>query len=201
MRTSSPRYPILNDPPVSATPAGQTALAGGKGEVDAVADGAPGLALALAEPGARVVAWRSGRVACAPPHAMTEQVTSRETVGLRMGRSYVPDCTIARLDPVHGPSSRAPAHPRSGAMRTTRRPTRRSSPSRESPRETSISPPQVRTNLVGGLYHFGRSVSDLARAFRLMGEGAYDRLHARQRGAWGPRADPRRSRGAWRDHP
>jgi len=117
-------------------------------------------------------------VACAPPHAMTEQVTSRETVGLRMGRSYVPDCTIARLDPVHGPSSRAPAHPRSGAMRTTRRPTRRSSPSRESPRETSISPPQVRTNLVGGLYHFGRSVSDLARAFRLMGEGAYDRLHA-----------------------
>jgi len=146
MRTSSPRYPILNDPPVSATPAGQTALAGGKGEVDAVADGAPGLALALAEPGARVVAWRSGRVACAPPHAMTEQVTSRETVGLRMGRSYVPDCTIARLDPVHGPSSRAPAHPRSGAMRTTRRPTRRSSPSRESPRETSISPPQVRTS-------------------------------------------------------
>ena len=35
-----------------------------------------------------------------------------------------------------------------------------------------------RANLVGGLYHFGRSVSDLARAFRLMGEGAYDRLHA-----------------------
>jgi hypothetical protein len=26
------------------------------------------------------------------------------------------------------------------------------------------------------LYHFGRSVSDLARACRSMGEGAYDRL-------------------------
>ena len=34
-------------------------------------------------------------------------------------------------------------------------------------------------NVVRGLYHFGRSVSDLARACRLMGEGAYDRLHAR----------------------
>ena len=34
------------------------------------------------------------------------------------------------------------------------------------------------TNVVRRLYHFGRSVSDLARACRLMGEGAYDRLHA-----------------------
>jgi hypothetical protein len=33
-------------------------------------------------------------------------------------------------------------------------------------------------NVVRRLYHFGRSVSDLARACRLMGEGAYDRLHA-----------------------
>jgi hypothetical protein len=38
--------------------------------------------------------------------------------------------------------------------------------------------PAVPSYLVGGLYHFGRSVSDLARACRLMGEGAYDRLHA-----------------------
>ena len=33
-------------------------------------------------------------------------------------------------------------------------------------------------NVVRRLYHFGRSVSDLAQACRLMGEGAYDRLHA-----------------------
>ena len=33
-------------------------------------------------------------------------------------------------------------------------------------------------NVVRRLYHFGRSVSELARACRLMGEGAYDRLHA-----------------------
>ena len=34
------------------------------------------------------------------------------------------------------------------------------------------------SNVVRRLYHFGRSVSELARACRLMGEGAYDRLHA-----------------------
>ena len=34
------------------------------------------------------------------------------------------------------------------------------------------------SNVVRRLYHFGRSVSDLAQACRLMGEGAYDRLHA-----------------------
>jgi hypothetical protein len=34
------------------------------------------------------------------------------------------------------------------------------------------------TNVVRALYHFGRSVSDLARACRSMGEGAYDRLRA-----------------------
>jgi hypothetical protein len=33
-------------------------------------------------------------------------------------------------------------------------------------------------NVVRALYHFGRSVSDLARACRSMGEGAYDRLRA-----------------------
>jgi hypothetical protein len=38
--------------------------------------------------------------------------------------------------------------------------------------------PGPRTNVVRRLYHFGRSVSDLAQACRLMGEGAYDRLHA-----------------------
>ena len=36
----------------------------------------------------------------------------------------------------------------------------------------------MEANVVRRLYHFGRSVSDLARACRLMGEGAYDRLHA-----------------------
>ncbi len=39
-------------------------------------------------------------------------------------------------------------------------------------------------NVVRRLYHFGRSVSELARACRLMGEGAYDRLHAYGCGDW-----------------
>jgi hypothetical protein len=41
-------------------------------------------------------------------------------------------------------------------------------------------PPNSTLNVVRRLYHSGRSVSDLARACRLMGEGAYDRLHARR---------------------
>jgi hypothetical protein len=57
-----------------------------------------------------------------------------------------------------------------------------------STRSVWTSPPSRRTatrpsNVVRRLYHFGRGVSDLARACRLMGEGAYDRLHA-----WSPNA-------------
>jgi len=43
---------------------------------------------------------------------------------------------------------------------------------------TSRAPNIVFANVVRALYHFGRSVSDLARACRSMGEGAYDRLRA-----------------------